>query len=209
MYDPNKHNRHSIRLNDYNYSRHGRYFVTICVQNHKCLFGKIKDGKMFRNESGEMIESWIMELANKFQDVAILSSIVMPNHIHAIISNANTPITAPAPVGSPLRVCPVYDADNVNDAENDSKNVNGTQNKQDEHVGSPLHRIIQWFKTMTTNEYIRGVITSCFQPFYRKLWQRNYYEHIIRNEQSFHKIAEYIYNNPQNWQNDKMFSEVQ
>lgn len=72
-----------------------------------------------------------------------------------------------------------------------------------EHMGSPLHRIIQWFKTMTTNEYIRGVKTLDWAPFNGKLWQRNYYEHIIRNEQSYQRIAAYIVNNPAKWADDK------
>jgi len=75
-----------------------------------------------------------------------------------------------------------------------------------EHIGSPLHRVVQWFKTMTTNEYIRGVKTLGWKPFDGKLWQRNYWEHIIRNENEYNRIAEYIINNPQNWGNDTLKS---
>jgi REP element-mobilizing transposase RayT len=57
---------------------------------------------------------------------------------------------------------------------------------------------------MTTNEYIRGVKNNNWQPFNKKLWQRNYHEHIIRNEQSYLKISEYIINNPANWENDSL-----
>ena len=73
------------------------------------------------------------------------------------------------------------------------------------HVGLPLHRVVQWFKTMTTNEYIRGVEKYDWIPFNRKLWQRNYYEHIIRNAESYANIAEYITNNPASWQNDNLY----
>ena len=73
------------------------------------------------------------------------------------------------------------------------------------HVGSPLRAVVQWFKTMTTNEYIRGVKTLGWQRFDKKLWQRNYWEHIIRNEQSYQRIANYILNNPAKWQNDKFY----
>ncbi|MDI9355964.1 MAG: hypothetical protein QM536_02935, partial [Chitinophagaceae bacterium] len=69
-------------------------------------------------------------------------------------------------------------------------------NTMGEHIGSPLHRVVQWLKTMTTNEYIRGVKTLGWQPFNGKLWQRNYWEHIIRNENDYLRIAEYIINNP-------------
>lgn len=67
-----------------------------------------------------------------------------------------------------------------------------------EHIGSPLHHVVQWFKTMTTNEYIRNVKINNWTPFDGKLWQRNYYEHVVRNEKSLNRIREYIVNNPQN-----------
>ena len=76
-----------------------------------------------------------------------------------------------------------------------------------EHMGSPLHRVVQWFKTMTTNEYIRNVKSFHWQPFHNRLWQRNYYEHIIRNDEEYQGIAEYIKNNPMNWKNDKLWNE--
>ena len=73
-----------------------------------------------------------------------------------------------------------------------------------EHIGSPLHLVVQWFKTMTTNEYIRGVKNLDWEPFHGKLWQRNYWEHIIRNEQSYQRISNYIINNPAKWDSDKL-----
>ncbi len=72
----------------------------------------------------------------------------------------------------------------------------------DMHAGAPLQEIIQWFKTMTTNAYIRGVKENAWKPFPGQLWQRNYYDHVIRNEHSYLKICEYIINNPINWQKD-------
>ena len=77
---------------------------------------------------------------------------------------------------------------------------------QGEHIGSPLHRIVQWFKTMTTNAYINGVKQYGWQPFSTRLWQRNYYEHIIRNQQGYEEIAAYIIENPLNWKNDKLYN---
>jgi len=65
-----------------------------------------------------------------------------------------------------------------------------------DHAGSPLlHRIIDWFKTMTTNEYIQGVKNGIYEPFDKHIWQRNYYEHIIRNEQDYQGIWAYIETN--------------
>jgi putative transposase len=72
-----------------------------------------------------------------------------------------------------------------------------------EHAGSPLSRVVQWFKTMTTNEYIRGVKNLGWERFDGKLWQRNYYEHIIRDEKSYSAISNYIINNPAKWIGDQ------
>ena len=74
-----------------------------------------------------------------------------------------------------------------------------------EHLVSPLQRIMQWFKTMSTNEYIRNVKANGWPPFNGKLFQRDYYEHIIRNENAYGNIVEYIMNNPANWNNDKFY----
>jgi hypothetical protein len=70
--------------------------------------------------------------------------------------------------------------------------------------GSPLQRVVQWFKTMSTNEYIRGVKQCGWPPFPGKLWQRNYWEHIVRNEPELNRIREYIHNNPAHWELDKL-----
>jgi hypothetical protein len=75
------------------------------------------------------------------------------------------------------------------------------------HVGPPLPRVIQWFKTMTTNEYIRGVKTLDWERFDGKLWQRNYYEHIIRDEKSHNTISNYIIDNPAKWMDDKFHNQ--
>ena len=76
-------------------------------------------------------------------------------------------------------------------------------NMSSEHIGSPLHKIVQWFKTMTTNEYIRNVSINRWKPFPRRLWQRNYYEHVIRNEDKLKKIRQYIQFNPLKWHLDR------
>jgi REP element-mobilizing transposase RayT len=70
--------------------------------------------------------------------------------------------------------------------------------------GATIGDIMDWFKTMTTNEYIRGVKTMGWQRFNEKLWQRNYYEHIIRDQNEYERISEYIINNPQKWEMDKL-----
>ncbi|HEX8549054.1 MAG TPA: transposase [Cytophagaceae bacterium] len=74
-----------------------------------------------------------------------------------------------------------------------------------EHRGSPLSGVVQRFKTMTTNEYIRGVKNLGWKPFDGKLWQRNYYEHIIRDDHAYENISNYIISNPSKWKGDKFY----
>ncbi|MDR0881010.1 MAG: hypothetical protein LBP55_00470 [Candidatus Adiutrix sp.] len=186
QYNPETHHRRSIRLKEYDYSQCGAYFITICCQSKQCLFGEINTGKMQLNEAGMAILKWYKELPNKFTDIKICENIIMPNHTHAIIVN----------VGADLCVCP--------DAEY-NENVEHAP-RQGEHAGSPLPRMLQWFKTMTTNEYIRGVKDNGWKRFDGKLWQRNYYEHIIRNDDEYLRIANYVINNPLNWEEDNLWT---
>lgn len=185
-YNPEIHKRQSIRLKGYDYSRQGLYFVTICAQHRECLFGKIENQKIVLNDAGTMIEKWYGELMNKFADIKCDTMVIMPNHFHCIIQNVGAVGSAVgSAVGADLCVCP--------------------GSSLGEHTGSPLHRVIQWFKTMTTNEYIRGVKNLGWRPFNGKLWQRNYYEHIIRNQKSYEHISNYIVNNPLHWEQDSLF----
>lgn len=135
------------------------------------------------NDAGKMIEKWYFELSNKFTDIKCVDHVIMPNHIHFIIHNVGI-------VGADPCVCP---------------NKKGEHTGRGEPVCSPLQNVIQWFKTMTTNEYIRHVKHDGWKPFNGKLWQRNYYEHIIRNEIELNRIREYILNNPLKWESDEEY----
>lgn len=199
-FNPNIHHRRSIRLKDYDYSLKGLYFITICCQNRVCRFGNIVEGKMVLNDAGIMVDKWFYELENKFHDIKCHEMVIMPNHIHFIVENIGLT------VGANLCVRP---NNNIRPNENICPNQNECGNlSEGEHIGSPLREVVQWFKTMTTNEYIRGVKQLGWDVFDGKLWQRNYYEHIIRNETSYLRIVEYINNNPSNWKEDKMFEGI-
>jgi len=157
--------RRIIRLQGYDYTQQGLYFITICTHKRKMMFSNTV-GAALRGRpeyASEMIVKWLMELENKFPGVQIDKYIVMPNHIHFIL------------------------------------NIKGG------HTGPPLQGIINWFKTMTTNEYIKGVKYGMYKPFNKRIWQRSYYDHIIRNEQDYIHIAEYIQNNPAKWQEDRFY----
>ncbi len=177
-FDPNIRHRRSIRLKDYDYSQPGAYFVTLCTHTRECLFGQIADDVMVMNDAGRMIERWWRELPNKYPVVDMDNYMIMPNHFHGII----------AIVGAALRGCP-----------QEQYPVNGGQ---PHGVAPTLGDMIDWFKTMTTNDYIRGVKHHQWRPFTGRFWQRNYYEHIIRDEHDLGTIREYITNNPARWERD-------
>ena len=165
-----------MRLRGYDYAQAGAYFVTIVTRDRVCLFGEMVNGEMRLNDGGRMIEQWWFELNRKFSTVETDEFVVMPNHFHGIV------VIAGVTVGADLRVGP---------------------NSEGAHAGAPLPTIIQWFKTMTTNEYMRGVKTRSWMPFAGRLWQRNYYEHIVRCENELTRIREYIANNPLQWEMDR------
>ena len=131
--------RDSIRLKGYYYSQAGTYFITICCQDRKCLFGKIINSEMILNDAGIMIGKWCQKIPEKFADIEMDVFQIMPNHFHAIIINNGNG------VGANPYVRP-----------NNNTNISGKP-ILGEHMGSLLHRVVQWFKTMSTNEYIRGV----------------------------------------------------
>lgn len=189
-YNPKIHHRRSIRLPNYDYSRPGAYFVTICVQGRSCLFGDVVGGEMMLNDAGVMLNRWYNELMRKFDDIACDAWVCMPNHVHFIVMNTG-------PVGADLCVRPAFHA---------CPDMDGyvISPKTGEHVGSPLRRVVQWFKTMSTNTYIRGVKQHGWSPFSGRLWQRNYWEHIVRDEPELNRIREYIANNPARWEMDQL-----
>ncbi len=162
------------------------------------LFGDIVDGEMVLNDSGRMLERWYYELENKFPDKRCDVMIVMPNHFHCIIehraiiqgdtqafNNDFGTVCWDAHVGAPLRGRP---------------SKYGMQNKK---YNAAIGDVVRWLKTMSTNEYMHGVKQYNWKRFDKKLWQRNYYEHIIRNEQSYRQIVDYICNNPKYWHIDR------
>lgn len=154
--------------------------MTICTEGRGPVLGAVDDGFMKLNNAGEMIKKWITKLNDKSENIEIDEFVIMPNHIHLIVV-----IVGADPCVSPQKI-------NENE---------GT------HMGVPLHTIIQWFKTMSTNEYIKGVKDGKYKPFDKRVWQRNFFEHIIRKDSELHEIREYIVNNPAKWELDKYYLE--
>jgi REP element-mobilizing transposase RayT len=177
-YDPDKHARRSIRLRDYDYAQPGAYFVTLCIQNRECLLGEVVEGIMRVNEVGQIIQSVWDELPRHYPGVDIDAFVVMPNHVHGII--------VLSAVGAALRNRP--------DEPGQPQGVAPTMSLMD---------VVHRFKSLTTAQYRHGIIRKGCRPFLGRLWQRNYYEHIIRNEEELHCIRQYIADNPMRWETDR------
>ncbi len=182
-FDPLTHHRRSIRLRGYDYAQPGAYFVTLCVQQHECVFGRIISDEMVLNDVGEMAALWWEELPRKFPSCETDAFVVMLNHLHGLVVIRDDSSTGVHSAGG---------------------------HERGGHAGPPLRigdrptlgRIVRWFKTMTTNAYIRGVDEHGWERFNGRLWQRNYYEHIIRDPDDLSRVREYIENNPRAWEHD-------
>jgi putative transposase len=178
--------RRSIRLKDFDYARSAAYYLTICAKDRACLFGTAANDAMRLNDAGKMVERWWRELNRKFPNVETDEYVIMPNHFHGIvvINDVN---------------CGDEETERGGWTDGEPRN----ENERDDEFENGVPTIVQWFKTMTTNEYIRGVKTLGWPAFPGKLWQRNYYEHIIRNDVSLERIRQYIVDNPEKWALDR------
>jgi REP element-mobilizing transposase RayT len=174
-YDPARHHRRSIRLPAYDYARAGAYFVSICSQNRECLFGDVINGDMILNQRGEMVERTWRELAECYPGVEVDAFVVMPNHVHGII----------VLVGAGPRACP-----------------EGSGQPQGVARTISLPDVVHRFKSLTTAKYRWGVHNDGWRPFPGRLWQRNYYEHIVRDEEELNRVRQYIIDNPARWEDD-------
>ncbi len=203
-FNPKIHRRRSVRLKDYDYSQAGAYFVTICTQERECLFGEVLNGEMRLSIAGKMICNIWKEMSQRFSNIKLDIFTVMPNHFHGIIfiEGRGEPCVRPKNVGG---------TQDIGVAKNifDSKNIVDCPRNQGEHKVRPygtmpetVGRFIQAYKSITTHQYALGVRNGIYKPFPGKLWQRNYHEHVIRNDQSLKNIREYILNNPLEWDFD-------
>ena len=170
-YDPNKHHRRSIRLSGYDYSQKGIYFVTVCTQNREHLFGKIENGEMQMNDAGRMVEFTWFDLPNHNSHIVLDEFVVMPDHVHGVI--LITDGNADVDVGAGSEPAPTEPT------------------PTERH---PLSEIVRQFKTFSAKRVnqIRGITGI-------PVWQRDYYEHIIRNDAELDHVRQYIANNPAKW----------
>ena len=169
--------RKSIRLQKYNYSSPGYYFITICTQSRRCLFGEIDNGKMKLNNMGKMVKN-VCESLPEHHLVELDVFQIMPNHIHGIIFIR---------VGATLAVA----LDNIIRA---GASPAPTSDTVGPNNAVTIGNIVGAFKSLVSNECLK--IFKSQNEYMGKLWQRNYYEHIIRNENELNRIRKYIIDNP-------------
>jgi putative transposase len=161
--------RRSLRIKDFDYSQNNYYFVTICSFNSVNIFGQLDEETVILNSIGVIASNCLTQIPKHFSNVIIDEHLVMPNHIHAIIIINN-------------------------DMNSDSGTIYRAPTKI-EKFSAPksgtLSRIISAYKAAITREANRQKTGNTI-----KIWQRNYYEHVIRNEKELSKIRNYIRNNP-------------
>lgn len=188
-FDPNKHHRRSIRLEGFDYSSEGAYYVTIVAQGRECLFGEIIDGEMHLNGYGEIVQKWWYEIANHFQNVELGAFVIMPNHVHGIIWIIDERR------GEVLSPRDNPNSDNLNLHEYPFTNQGG----ETPPLRKPtLGQIVAYFKYQSTKEMNRIETDKAITKF----WQRNYYEHVIRDEKDLQNKTDYIESNPILWDED-------
>lgn len=160
-YDPNMHHRRSIRLQGYDYSQAGAYFITTCTHGRERLFGEIVSGALQPSSYGRIVVEWWNTIPEHLPGVELDEFVLMPNHMHGIVVLT----------------------------------THGSTSQQLPTLG----RVVAYFKYQSTKG-VNQIRSASGVP----VWQRNYYEHIIRNQAALRRIREYIVNNPQQWQLDQL-----
>ncbi len=155
-----------MRLKDYDYSRAGAYFVTVCTRERECLFGEIVAGEMQMNGIGQIVQDAWNGLPHHYPHIELDAFIVMPNHVHGIVV-----ITDHGGAGLPRP----YKKRKIT-----------------------LGQIVAYFKYKATKQINEWRDTPALP-----VWQRNYYEHVIRGKDELNRTREYIAHNPARWADDE------
>jgi len=174
-----KHNRKSMRLEGYDYSYPGAYFVTVCTWDRECLFGRVQNEQMHLNELGRIVEEeWIIS-GDVYNYIGLDLHVVMPNHFHGVVL--------------------IDDHDNIVGTIHESsqqKPTTLTTPKQRRKMILP--KFMGRFK-MQSSKRINQLCNKSGTP----VWQKSFYDHIIRNEDDWNRVREYIINNPLKWALDR------
>ncbi len=157
------HNRHSLRLKDHDYSLPGAYFVTICSWHREFIFGSVFDGKIILNDCGRIVEKAWLDLPHHYQNIAVDSFCVLPDHFHGVIFQ--------------IKIA-----------------------QEEKAIRQGLSEIIRGFKSRSARQ-INLIQATAGIP----VWQRGFYDRIIRNSVELNLIRRYIADNPANWESDEKF----
>jgi putative transposase len=176
--------RRTIRLRDYDYTRGGAHFITICTRDRECLWGKVVNGMVLMNATKRLVKSVWLQTATVRPDKELDAHVVMPNHFHGFFFIHESPGVA----GATRRVAPMK---NHFVAAGKTRRPTGPKPRS-------LGAVMAQFKSSVTKRLndtrqYRGV----------SMWQRNYYEHVIRDEESLNRIREYIATNAERWDLDR------
>lgn len=195
-YNPNIHHRRSIRLKGYDYAQAGVYFITLCTHNREHLFGEVTGGEMKLSSLGEIAYHEWLKTPEIRPNVVLDVFVIMPNHMHGILLITGSPGELHSPPSQPLPTQPYFLPD-IPAVDNADKGVCDTP--QLKSPSRTIGAILRGYKSAVTKQInlLRGN---------GQVWQRNYYEHIIRDERAYHNIAEYIINNPLKWEADMFYN---
>jgi len=189
-YNSEKQHRRSIRLQGYDYASAGLYFITLCTYQQQCLFGEIVDGEVRLSDDGKVVSDEWMRSRNIRQEIDFDAWIIMPNHLHGIV------IIQPSDLSIEL-----------SDRTTNNVGANGRSPLQETNQD----RIIPSMKPRSLSSFIAGFKSGTTKRINVRrnapgtpVWQRNYYEQIIRDERALQAVRQYIQNNPLAWWQDEL-----
>ena len=176
-YDPQKHHRRSIRLKGYDYTRQGAYFITLVTYHREPLFGEIVNGEMRLSAMGKIADEHWRAIPTHFPQAELGAHVIMPNHAHGIIklNDRGTIVSYPNAISYP------------NEA---------TLEQFQKPVAGSIPTIIRSYKASVTYRIQKELNST-------GIWQKNYYEHVIRDEEDYKRIHLYIEANISNWPKDE------
>jgi REP element-mobilizing transposase RayT len=204
-YDPQKHHRKSIRLKGYDYTRAGVYFITLVAYQRECLFGNIVNGDMQLSTMGGIADKHWRAIPEHFRQVELGAYVVMPNHVHGIIilHDGRGTVLVPKGNGENRNSEGVSLPQGEISTQGEMNLAQGEMTSRTGEMTSPLRKptlgqIVAYYKYQSTKAMNALANTGTITKF----WQRNYYEHIIRNDAEHNRINLYIESNVANWAMD-------
>jgi len=215
-YNPERHHRRSMRLSGHDYSSAGFYFITTCVHQRQCLFGDIAAGQMQLNELGKIVDHEWQRSQQIRPEFKFHEWVVMPNHFHAIIEIPTAPVrttrrssSSLAPHRSSSQISnrpqkfsqqPTAETINLQNPSNQDFIKQTIVPVQPSMRPKSISSLMAGFKSTTARQ-----INQIRQAPGTSVWQRRFYDHIIRNEIALQTIRRYIVSNPANWSRDRLY----